>query len=358
MQGFLVTTASLVCMAYALPQDYTYTPKDSETYVYDPKESAETYVYDPNTPAAYSYSYDQSQATPEKDQKYVFNYDSSKDKYAYKYDASKNSYKYAYDPAKDGQEFNLDSLTELTDSLNQITGSKLFTDTLGDCPLLTEIPEALADFNNVIKGRSGELNSAFRGLQATGRSGISQPGATVRQLGSAIGAIEPLVPAITSLFTIDSSCGATENRKKRQASSMCDNPSELSRDVFIGLADLMDLTVELSAKNPGRAANELNTNDIKEQADLIRDGADLLEEIDLTPLFGALTFNTDCPTNLDELKTSIDDLADLVDIVAPEPQTRVAASSFRAAPQVVQPYRQPAYVQRPGYAVVPQVYYG
>ena len=54
---------------------------------------------------------------------------------------------------------------------------------------------------------------------------------------------------------------------------MCDNPSELSRDVFIGLADLMDLTVELSAKNPGRAANELNTNDIKEQADLIRDGA-------------------------------------------------------------------------------------
>lgn len=276
MQGFLITTASLVCMAYALPQDYTYTPKDSETYVYDPKASADTYVYDSNAPAAYTYTYDQSKDTPEKDQKYVFNYDSSKNKYAYKYDASKDSYKYAYDPAKDGQEFNLDSLTDLTDSLNQITGSKLFTDTLGNCPLLTEIPETLSEANNVIKARSGELNSAFRGLQATGRSGISQPGATVRQLGSAIEAIEPLVPVITSLFTIDSSCGGgevTENRKKRQASSMCGNPSELSRDVFIGLADLMDLSVELSANNPGRAANELNTNGIKEQAALIRDGA-------------------------------------------------------------------------------------
>jgi len=370
MQLFLVATASLVCMAYALPQDYTYTPTDSESYVYDPA-TADTYAYEP----VKAFSYDQSQNVPEKDQKYVYNYDASKNKYAFTYDPSKgNKNAFAYEPkdneftfnynpdtASNQQEFNLDSLTELTDSLNLITGSKLFASLGGsNCAVLKEIPEALAEVNTVVKARSGELNNAFSGLQAVGRSGIPQPGATVRQLGSAVGAIEPLIPLISKLFTFDSSCGG-ESRKKRQAasSSICADPAEVSKDVFLGLADLLDLTVEISGMNLGRS-QEIDTNAITEQATLIRDGADLLQEINLTPLLSAVTLNTECPTNIGELRSSIDDLADLVDIMSPEEeqvQTRVVVAP--AATRFLPGARYPAFtgfVQRPR-VVVPRIYY-
>ena len=112
----------------------------------------------------------------------------------------------------------------------------------------------------------------------------------------------------------------------------------------------------------------------------------------------AVTFNTDCPTQLSELKTTLTDLADLVDLFTPEekkqaataaapvaeiivqrtalpasPVTRVANPTFPRAslgsavptfvsqPRVASPVvpQRFVYVQRPQFpqAYVPQVYY-
>ena len=100
----------------------------------------------------------------------------------------------------------------------------------------------------------------------------------------------------------------------------------------------------------------------------------------------AVTFNTDCPTQLSELKTTLTDLADLVDLFSPEEKKQAATAlpastsnrvanptfpraslgsavptTFVSQPRVASPVvpQRFVHVQRPQFpqAYVPQVYY-
>ena len=263
MQGFLVAAPVLFCLTQAAPQSkFEYNPDEADKYV-----EANPYKYDPdNNDKPWSFNYD-----PAKDSN-SFKYDpSSAVAYNYAYDPQKDKYKYTYDPSKQ-QSFDTSNLEDLLGSLQAISKSKLLGDTLKDCKALQDLPEAIEETNEAVASKRGEIESAFNGLTRA-RDGQQEPGDTVRQISSAIGAIEPLIPVVTRLFNFNNEgCKLDQSaRKKRQTFDACADPTELSKDVFLGVADLLELTAELQTENPGRY--NLDTNEIQEQAELIRDGA-------------------------------------------------------------------------------------
>ena len=263
MQGFLVAAPVLFCLTQAAPQsNLDYDPKEADRYI-----EANPYKYDPdNNEKPWSFNYD---AANDSDS---FKYDpSSGVAYNYAYDPKKDRYKYTYDPSKQ-QSFDASNLEDLIGSLQAISKSKLLGDSLKDCTAINDLPEAIEETNEAVFSKRGEIESAFNGL-VRARDSQQQPGDTVRQISSAIGAIEPLIPVVTKLLNFNNE-GCKINlstKKKRQAFDACDNPTELSRDVFLGVADLLELTAEFNTENPGRY--NLETNEIQEQAELIRDGA-------------------------------------------------------------------------------------
>lgn len=268
MQRCIVAAATLLCLAQALPQNYEYNPEEAKKYV-----DGNPYINDPENYGknwSYEYKYDAAK-NPN-----AFAFDAqAEDQYKYTYDPAKNEYAFAYDPAKQETFENAGSLEDLTGALEAITSSSLFSQALGECKILQTLPGVINEATAELSARRGELENAFRGLDRSRSSAQAAPGAAVRQLSTAVGAIEPIIPIITRLFTSDDSCklAVEASRKKRQAVDGCAEPTELSMDIFLGVADLLDLTADLNKDSLSRGADALSSNEIQEQANLIRDGA-------------------------------------------------------------------------------------
>merc|ERR1712142_936790 len=122
----------------------------------------------------------------------------------------------------------------------------------------------------------------------------------------------------TRLFALSPNCQAN-TRVTRQADEssfdVCSgDTSEFTKNVFLGVGELMTVLKEISIE----FNEEVSPRDvalIDNTAAVINDGVDILSDLELAPLARAVTFSKECPASLADVSRSLNQIADVVDVV-------------------------------------------
>ena len=272
-----ITSTLLACTVavHALPQNYQ--------YQYEPQNNEFNYEYKGEGEVAEVIGTNPYVNDPE-------NYGKPWS-YEYKYDPSQNQYAYAYDPAKDNYTFNFDgsganpgnvveSVAASLTSLQKVVDNPAIVRALGlldaDCTIVADTKEALEDTQTTLQDNKPLLVKTLNDIQGLRSRSQQSAGDVIRTLSTALGDVEGLLPTFTKLFTFNNDCNFVQDavissRRRRQAvEGECADPKAFSQDIFSGVADLIDFAVELNNETPSAA---VRNNELKEQAELIRDGA-------------------------------------------------------------------------------------
>jgi len=204
--------------------------------------------------------------------------------------------------------------------------------------------------------------SALNGVQAGGANSASQ---SINALAEAVGMLEPIIAKFNGIFDFSSACNSgsssedavsvaaarysnlgdkldtmsktsyvTRNDPQtksamtkaskasktigrvaynlEQKSKDCESSSTFTRDLLTGMSDLMEGITEIF--------EEFNTpatqvNQIRETTEIIKEGTDLLEDLDLQSVTRALVPSQGCAVNIASVSAALKEIADVADVL-------------------------------------------
>jgi len=303
------------------------------------------YTYDISNPKPFNYKYNGN------DLNYNFEYNANNNNnrnnlnYNYQYDGSNNnnlpSFNYQYTGPNTYSSNNIrtdvpaDQLVGTAVGQVQEQGAKIL-EILGKLNSNPIITRALSSSENdpcsvspaniensakrLIDGLSTyspELTNVVAAVQEM-KANENNPSAVLRSAGKAVADVEPLIPMFTRLFALSPNCQAN-TRVTRQADEssfdVCSgDTSEFTKNVFLGVGELMTVLKEISIE----FNEEVSPRDvalIDNTAAVINDGVDILSDLELAPLARAVTFSKECPASLADVSRSLNQIADVVDVV-------------------------------------------
>merc|ERR1711962_1842645 len=265
-----------------------------------------------------------------------------------------------------------DTSKTIKDSINAITDNELIAKLLADnnnipCGLRPE--EMTAPIDRVageIANAKPEFTaflSALNGVQAGGANSASQ---SINALAEAVGMLEPIMAKFNGVFDFSSACNSgssssedavsvaaarytnlgdkldtmsktsyvTKNDPQtksamtkaskaskaigrvasnlEQKSKDCESSPTFTRDLLTGMSDLMEGVTEIF--------EEFNTpatqvNQIREASEIIKEGTDLLEDLDLQSVTRALLPSQGCAVNIASVSAALKEIADVADVL-------------------------------------------
>jgi hypothetical protein len=320
----------------------------------------------------------EAQSNPELASLFDFNFDASANGgYVYDPENPNKpwSYNYTYDPASSnsfrgadlGSEYVVDTLIDQGEKImkavdvlagNKLLGQLLSSTSKSDDPCAVapeELSYVVRDLVEGIASSRAELVSILNSVVSIQGDQKNIP-KIARAASEAVASVDPLLPKFSSILKTNKACedslkttanslnnigsgldalsktnsfGATsfaQGAKASQAFSQfaekfsngpltttCEDSPTFTSDVFIGVSDLIEGLSEITKSFAGNAP-AASTRQVDETVVLLKDGAEILSEANLTPLVtGLVKTNDGCKTSLPAVAKALAEVADIAE---------------------------------------------